>query len=63
MTGDQIRELHPWGRLSLEERYKDNTGYVQAVHHAAADAVKRGFLLPPDAAALIPAAEASHVLR
>ena len=50
-------------RLSLEERYKDHAGYVQAVRVAAENAVKRGFLLPDDAATLIAAAEASNVLR
>jgi hypothetical protein len=50
-------------RLSLEERYTDHGGYVRAVRAAAANAVKRGFLLEPDAAALIAAAEASNVLR
>lgn len=50
-------------RLSLEERYKDHAGYVQAVRAAAANAVTRGFLLPADAAALIAAAESSNVLR
>ncbi len=50
-------------RLSLEERYTDHAGYVRAVRAAAANAVKRGFLLEADAAALIAAAEASNVLR
>jgi len=50
-------------RLSLEERYKDHAGYVQAVRSAADNAVKRGFLLPADATALVAAAEASSVLR
>jgi len=50
-------------RLSLVERYKDHAGYVQAVRNSAANAVKRGFLLPADAASLIAAAEASSVLR
>ncbi len=50
-------------RPSLEERYKDHAGYVDAVRTAAANAVKRGFLLPTDATALIAAAEASGVLR
>jgi len=36
---------------------------VQAVRNSAANAVKRGFLLPADAASLIAAAEASSVLR
>jgi hypothetical protein len=50
-------------RLSLEERYKDHAGYVDAVRAAAANAVKRGFLLAADAASLVAAAEASNVLR
>lgn len=50
-------------RLSLEERYRDHAGYVQAVQRAAARAQVAGFLLPEDAAALIRAAEASAVLR
>jgi hypothetical protein len=50
-------------RLSLVERYKDHAGYVDAVRAAAANAVKRGFLLQDDAATLIAAAEASNVLR
>ena len=50
-------------RLSLEERYKDHAGYVQAVQNAAANAVKRGFLLQADADALVAAAERSTVLR
>jgi hypothetical protein len=47
----------------LEERYTDHAGYVRAVRAAAANAVKRGFLLEADAVALIAAAEASAVLR
>jgi hypothetical protein len=50
-------------RLSLEERYRDHDGYVQAVVRAAERAVKEGFLLDADAAALIRAAQASAVLR
>ena len=50
-------------RFSLEERYKDHAGYVQAVRNAAANAVKRGFLLQMDADALVAAAEGSSVLR
>jgi hypothetical protein len=50
-------------RLSLEERYKDHAGYVQAVRNAAANALKRGFLLQADADALVAAAEGSSVLR
>jgi hypothetical protein len=50
-------------RLSLEERYKDHTGFVAAVAKAAANAVAQGFLLQADADALIAAAGASHVLN
>lgn len=50
-------------RLSLEERYGDHAGYVQAVRRAAARATKAGFLLADDAQALIDAAQASRVLR
>ena len=50
-------------RLSLEERYGTHDGYVDAVKRAAARAVKEGFLLEADAAALISAAQASQVLK
>jgi len=50
-------------RLSLEERYGNHAGYVEAVKRAAANAVARGFLLPADADALIAAADASEVLK
>ena len=50
-------------RLSLEERYRDHDGYVQAVRNAATNAVAQGFLLQVDADALIAAAAASDVLR
>jgi hypothetical protein len=50
-------------RLSLEERYKDHAGYVEAVRRAAGNAVRRGFLLQKDADALIAEAAASDVLR
>jgi len=50
-------------RLSLEERYKTHAGYVAAVKAAAAHAVAEGFLLQPDADALIKQADASNVLR
>ena len=50
-------------RLSLEERYRDHDGYVQAVRKAAANAVTQGFLLQADADALIAAAAASDVLK
>lgn len=50
-------------RLSLEERYRDHAGYVQAVRRAAQQLVGQRFLLPPDAEAIIAQAEASDVLR
>ena len=49
-------------RLSLEERYRDHAGYVEAVKAAAAKAVTQGFLLKPDADKLIAQAAASNVL-
>src|SRR5437773_6181574 len=49
-------------RLSLEERYHDHAGYVEAVKVAAAKAVSEGFLLQADADKLIQAAAASNVL-
>lgn len=50
-------------RPSLEERYGTHAGYVEAVRAAAQNAVKAGFLLQPDAAALIAQAAASNVLK
>jgi hypothetical protein len=50
-------------RLSLEERYTDHTGYVDAVRRAAANAVAQGFLLQANADALIAQAEDSDVLK
>jgi hypothetical protein len=50
-------------RPSLEERYGSHDGYVEAVRKAAARAVADGFLLSPDADALVRAAQASAVLR
>jgi hypothetical protein len=54
-----------WGdpRPSLEERYHDHVGYVNAVQVAAARLQQQGFLLPQDAQASITTAEASNVLR
>jgi len=49
-------------RLSLEERYRDHAGYVEAVKAAAARAVSEGFLLQADADRLIQQAGASNVL-
>ena len=50
-------------RPSLQERYKDHAGYVVAVSAAAANAVRKRFLLQPDADALIAQADASNVLK
>jgi len=50
-------------RRSLEERYVDHQGYVNAVKSAAANAVSQGFLLQADADTLITAAQASNVLN
>jgi hypothetical protein len=50
-------------RLSLEERYGTHGRYVDAVRGAAQNAVKEGFLLEPDADALIAQAAASYVLK
>ena len=50
-------------RPSLEERYRHHAGYVAAVEAAARRAIADGFLLEPDAKALIAAADASDVLR
>ena len=49
-------------RLSLEERYGNHDGYVDAVRKAAAHAIAKGFLLQADADALIALAQASNVL-
>ena len=49
-------------RLSLQERYGDHAGYVEAVRQAIAETVAAGFLLPDDATALLAQAEAGNVL-
>jgi hypothetical protein len=49
-------------RLSLEERYRTHSGYVEAVTAAAAKAVSAGFLLQADADVLMAQAAASNVL-
>ena len=49
-------------RLSLEERYKDHDGYVQAVTKAAQGLGKRRLLLPEDVKRFIEEAQASNVL-
>jgi hypothetical protein len=50
-------------RLSLEERYGNHAGFVNAVRTAAQQLVKERFLLQVDADGFIAAAEASDVLR
>ena len=50
-------------RLSLEERYGSHEGYMQAVRAAAANAIKSGFLLQPDAERMIKQAQTSNVLK
>ena len=50
-------------RLSLEERYSNHPGYVEAVRKGAAKAMAEGFLLKTDADRLVAEAEASNVLR
>ena len=49
-------------RLSLEERYKDRDGYVQAVTKAAEALEKRRLLLPEDVKRFIEQAQASNIL-
>lgn len=58
---DRIKNTDP--RRSLESRYKDHAGYVQAVRKATERAIKEGFLLPVDADALVVQAQNSQVLR
>ena len=50
-------------RLSLEERYRDHDGYVEAVRTATERAVRERFLLPQDAQKLVQDAAQSRVLR
>lgn len=50
-------------RESLEERYKDHAGFVEAVKKAAKELVTEGFLLEEDAQRYIRAAEDSGILR
>ena len=59
----QERQASGDPRPSLQERYRDHAGYVEAVNKAAANAVAQGFLLPEDAQRLQRAAEASAVLK
>jgi hypothetical protein len=50
-------------RLSLEERYKDHEGYVNAVAAAARRLEERRLLLPEDARRYVSDAQASPILR
>lgn len=50
-------------RESLEERYKDHQGYVNAVKKAAAELQTEGFLIAEDVERFVRSAEASRVLR
>ena len=50
-------------RLSLEERYHDHAGYVEAVRAATVKAVAAGFMLQADADAMVAQAQASNVLN
>jgi hypothetical protein len=50
-------------RLSLEERYQTHDGYAKAVAAAAESLVKQGYLLRPDADAMVAQAKASDILR
>ena len=50
-------------RKSLQERYKNHQGYVDAVERAAAELVRERFLLQEDAEHFISDAKASSVLK
>jgi Alpha/beta hydrolase domain len=48
-------------RLSLHERYGNNTGYVAAVTAAANNLVSEGLLLPDDATSIINTAKSVSI--
>ena len=50
-------------RKSLQERYKNHEGYVDAVQRAAGELVRERFLLSEDADRFISDAKASSVLK
>ena len=50
-------------RSSLEERYGDHRGFVDAVRHATERSVRRRLLLEEDARVIVGQAEASDILR
>lgn len=58
---ERIQLLDP--RPSLEERYGDHAGYVNAMRTATARAVAAGFMLQEDADAMVDLAAASSVLN
>ena len=58
--GERIAAGDP--RLSLEERYQDHNGYVQAVARAAQNLGKQRFLLASDVQRYIEVAQASNIL-
>jgi hypothetical protein len=62
-TTRQERKAQGDPRPSLQERYGSHAGYVAAVAAAAANLVKRGFLLPEDARRFVLEAERSDVLK
>ena len=57
------REASGDPRLSLEERYQNHQGYVDAVKRAATDLLVEGFLLEEDVERFVRSAEESSVLR
>ena len=50
-------------RRSLEERYGDHAGFVEAVRRAAARSVANRVLLEDDATAIIALAQDSDILK
>ena len=57
------RERSKDPRLSLEERYTNHQGYVEAVRRATSELVRERFLLAEDAERFIRQAETGNVLR
>ena len=57
------REASGDPRLSLEERYGDHRGYVEAVRTAARELVRTGFLIDDDEERFVADAESSTVLQ
>jgi len=59
----QERQSNSDPRPSLEERYVNHEGYVEAVKKATTRAIRAGFLLKDDANRLINEAQESKVLK